>query len=141
MMKMTALALCFSLAAGFALQATAQEQAAPEPDCKAPVTQSDMNECAARDSQAADKDLNAQYKQTREAVRNLDRDLDDALKGAEKALVEAQRAWVTFRDADCRLQGFQARGGTMEPLLVSSCLADKSRERTKQLKELADSLR
>lgn len=47
-------------------------------------------------------------------------------------------AWVSFRDANCEAAGFQARGGTMEPMLVSSCLADMSKKRAEELLTLAD---
>lgn len=109
-------------------------------DCKEPVTQHDMSYCAAVDAEAADKDLNTQYRKTRDAVIVWDKDLSDDLKGAEKALKTAQRAWIAFRDAQCELDGFQARGGTMEPMLVSGCIATLTRERTKQLKEIQDGL-
>jgi urease subunit alpha len=58
-------------------------------------------------------------------------DLDGDMKGAEKALVTAQRAWIAYRDAECEARGFQARGGTMEPMLVAGCIADVTDARTK----------
>ena len=39
------------------------------------------------------------------------------------------------RDASCDYEGFQARGGTMEPMLVAMCLARLTEERTKQLRD------
>jgi uncharacterized protein YecT (DUF1311 family) len=62
------------------------------------------------------------------------------MKGAEQALVKAQRAWIDYRDAECNAAGFQARGGTMEPMLVAGCLADITDKRTKELKELEDTM-
>jgi uncharacterized protein YecT (DUF1311 family) len=109
-------------------------------DCAKPVTQMDMNICADRDYQAADKELNAQYKKTRAAMVSFDADLKDNLKGAEKALVKAQRAWVDYRDGECEAEGFAARGGSMEPMLVSNCLARLARQRTKELRQIADGL-
>ena len=44
----------------------------------------------------------------------------DDRPGDEATLREAQRAWVAFRDAHCRLEGYEARGGTMEPLVDDS---------------------
>ncbi|MCS3739880.1 uncharacterized protein YecT (DUF1311 family) [Rhizobium sp. BK661] len=105
-------------------------------DCKNPVTQADMTACEQARQETADKALNAQYKITRVALAALDKDLDADMRGAEKALVKAQRAWVDFRDAECEAAGFQARGGTMEPMLVAGCIA----ELTKQLKELAETM-
>ncbi|RUM23061.1 DUF1311 domain-containing protein [Rhizobium vallis] len=107
--------------------------------CKNPQTQSDMTSCEAARHETADKALNAQYKKTRAAMAAIDKDLDGDMKGAEQALVKAQRAWIDYRDAECDAFGFQARGGTMEPMLVAGCLADVTDKRTKELKELEDS--
>lgn len=109
-------------------------------DCANAVAQSDLNICADQDFKAADKELNAQYKKTRAAMLSTDEDLDDDLKGAGESLLKAQRAWVDYRDGQCEAEGFQARGGSMEPMLVSGCLATLTRQRTKELKELAEGL-
>lgn len=110
----------------------------PKIDCAKAEAQTDLNICAARDFDTADKALNVQYKKTRAAMIAIDADLDDDMKGAEKALIKAQRAWVDYRDGECEAQGFQARGGSMEPMLVSGCKADLTTKRTKELKDLAD---
>jgi uncharacterized protein YecT (DUF1311 family) len=112
----------------------------PAVDCANATTQTDMNICADRDYKAADAALNVQYKKTRAAMVGWDADLDDEQKGAEKALLKAQRAWVDYRDGECEAEGFEARGGSMEPMLVSACLATVTRERTKQLQDLAKGL-
>jgi uncharacterized protein YecT (DUF1311 family) len=49
-------------------------------------------------------------------------------------LREAQRAWVSFRDAQCRLESFEARGGSMQPMLDSGCRAAVTRARTAELR-------
>ncbi len=110
----------------------------PKIDCAKAETQTDLNICAALDFDTADKALNAQYKKTRAAMVAIDADLDNDMKGAEKALIKAQRAWVDYRDRECEAQGFQARGGSMEPMLVGGCKADLTKKRTKELKDLAD---
>lgn len=109
-------------------------------DCKTPTTQSDMTSCEQARQGAADKALNAQYKKTRAAMVAVDTDLDGNMKGAEKALVTAQRAWIAYRDAECEAEGFQARGGTMEPMLVAGCIANVTDARTKELKTLEDTM-
>jgi uncharacterized protein YecT (DUF1311 family) len=93
-----------------------------------------MNHCADRDYQAADAELNRVYRKVRAAIRATDKDYaSDVLKGAEAALVGAQRGWIAYRDGQCTLAGFEARGGSMEPMLVSMCLADLTRRRTAEL--------
>ncbi|MCJ8519690.1 uncharacterized protein YecT (DUF1311 family) [Pseudorhizobium tarimense] len=115
---------------------SAQDQ--PDIDCQNAQTQMEMTYCAERDFAAADEVLNAQYKQARQVMKAWDADAMAEFKGAEDALVAAQRAWVGFRDAQCTSVGFQAHGGTMEPMLIYACQADLTRTRTEELKELTD---
>ncbi len=107
--------------------------AADDLDCNNATAQQDMNLCAARDFEAADADLNAIWKQARATAKQLDADQPDDLKGAEDALIAAERGWIAYRDGECVLVGFQARGGSMEPMLVSACLADLTRKRIEEL--------
>ncbi len=132
-------AFAFSAAfmAVLALPAVAQE---PKANCKNPQTQMEMNLCSQRDYEAADKALNAQYQTTRKAMKKWDTDSSADLKGAEDALVKAQRAWVVYRDAQCISSGFQAHGGSMEPMLISGCQADLTRKRIEELKELTEAM-
>ena len=111
--------------------------AAEEVDCENAQTQMDMNICADKDYQQADKALNAAYKKAVAAAREMDdnvKDMGEAYVGAVDALKRAQRAWIGYRDGQCEFAGFEARGGSMEPMLVSGCLADLTRKRTDELK-------
>ena len=116
--------------------ATAQDD--PEIDCENPVTQMEMTYCAEQDFAEADEQLNAQYKVTRQAMKDWDGDAMDGLGSAADALLASQRAWLAFRDAQCAFYGYQARGGTMEPMLIYGCQAELTRQRTQQLKEQTD---
>lgn len=130
--------------AGFlAFASLAQAQDEPEVDCENAMTQSDMNICANKDYEAADKELNAVYKTTMTAMQTTDKELGEIdlnYVGAVEALKKAQRAWIGYRDGQCDLAGFQARGGSMEPMLVSGCLADLTKKRTAELKSLTEGL-
>ncbi len=126
--------ILFALA--LVLASTAFAAAQDEPDCKDPQTQADMNTCAALDYEAADKELNAVWKQARAAAKAVDEEqFQDDMRGAEKALVAGQRGWIAYRDGQCELYGFEARGGSMEPMLVSGCMAAMTRARTKELSD------
>ncbi len=122
------------------LQVTfAQAQGEPQVDCAKAETQADMNICANKDYEAADTELNAVYKKAMAAVKDTDKELgeiDANYVGAVDALKKAQRAWIDYRDGQCELAGFEARGGSMEPMLVSGCLADLTKKRTEELKGL-----
>lgn len=100
-------------------------------DCENPMTQRDMNHCAYLDYQAADEDLNLAY--------GMPRGMADRIgPHAVTKLRDAQRAWITFRDLACEVEGLLFEGGTMEPLIVDSCKAGLSRQRTEQLRYFAE---
>lgn len=90
-------------------------------DCTNPQTQIDMTQCADQDYQAADARLNAAYGPAIDYLAAIDADLDPAEQGAEAALREGQRAWITFRDASCTAEGYSVHGGTMEGMVVLMC--------------------
>ncbi|MCJ8055234.1 lysozyme inhibitor LprI family protein [Shinella curvata] len=124
-------------AAAFLLSASVSAAQEADIDCENAMTQMEMNICADRDYKDADVALNAAYKKALSAARETDddvRDLGENYVGAVDALKRAQRAWIGYRDGQCEFAGFGARGGSMEPLLVSSCLADLTRKRTDELK-------
>ena len=110
----------------------------PDVDCGKATTQMELTYCAQLDFADADEQLNAQYKLTREAMKDWDADGGEDLGSASDALLASQRAWLAFRDAQCALHGYQARGGTMEPMLIYGCQAVLTRQRTQQLKEQTD---
>jgi uncharacterized protein YecT (DUF1311 family) len=118
------------------LQASTDTQA-PEPRCPDAQTQLDMNFCAERDFERADAELNRVYRQAIDGARQDDGGISagDHRPTAQAVLREAQRAWVTFRDAQCTFEGYaEARGGSMEPMVEALCRARLTRERTAQLR-------
>ena len=103
-----------------------------QPNCANPQTQADMNQCAARDAAEADADLNLIYKEVVAHYQRMDRDSES--KEGVKRLRAAQRAWVAFRDAQCAVAGYESLGGSMEPLLVSGCVANLTKTRAADLR-------
>jgi uncharacterized protein YecT (DUF1311 family) len=125
------------LHAALALLAAVQPPSAQT--CRDPQTQADMNGCAWLDFERADAALNAAYREAVTRARAADREAaayvtGDDRPGEEATLREAQRAWVAFRDAHCRLEGYEARGGSMESMLYDGCRATLTNERTAQLR-------
>jgi uncharacterized protein YecT (DUF1311 family) len=88
-------------------------------------TQSGLNICAAADYKAADAKLNADYS---EIMKRLSDNAD-----ARKLLQESQRAWVTFRDAECKFSSSGVEGGSIYPLVYSGCLQTLTDARVEQL--------
>ncbi len=48
-------------------------------------------------------------------------------------LVKAQRAWITFKDTTCELEGMQMYGGTGQGLQVLSCHLEMTEKRIEDL--------
>lgn len=97
--------------------------------CEGAVTQQDLNRCVERSWLAADAELNAIWPKARDVARAIDADLPTAQKGVWQALLDGQRAWITYRDKTCEAEGGPMRGGTAEPLLVFTCRERLTRER------------
>ncbi|TRD10050.1 DUF1311 domain-containing protein [Erythrobacter insulae] len=122
-----------------------QSGPAGQPECDQEASdqgiQQEMNICAAAEYREADAALNAQWAVTSARMKERDEGWKpdwDRRPGHFTTLLESQRAWLRYRDAHCRLDGYYARGGSLEPLLVSTCKTGLTILRTEQLKELAE---
>ncbi|MEZ5737912.1 MAG: lysozyme inhibitor LprI family protein [Novosphingobium sp.] len=123
------------------LLATAASADEPQWNCDEPVAQQEMNWCAARDYEKANAELNVQWKKTATEMKRRDAEWDssfDKRPGYFAALLEAQRAWIKYRDAHCTSEGYLFRGGSMEPLIVSTCKTKLTEDRTQQLQFLIE---
>jgi uncharacterized protein YecT (DUF1311 family) len=110
-------------------------------DCEHAQYQGDMNHCAYITFETADKTMNTQWKRAVAMVKAKDAEIDrayDRQPGWFDTLLAAQRAWLTYRDQSCLLAGFEARGGTMAPMLEAECKARLTDLRTEELLEIAD---
>lgn len=85
--------------------------------------QASMNECADAAFKESDKKLNELYKQIEARLS------DDA--DTKKLLIQAQRDWVKFRDAECSFQTAGAAGGSMTPMLIAQCMDGLAQARVK----------
>jgi len=95
-------------------------------ECANASTQAEMNSCTAQQYQAADKTLNQTYQS---AIKRADVPQRELLK-------KAQQAWIALRDADCAFIGSGTQGGSIQPMIVNQCLADKTNEREAYLATL-----
>lgn len=82
-----------------------------------------MNHCAHLDYQQADEVLNRTYNALLASVSGVRRE----------KLVDAERAWIDYRDYTCEFERSQFEGGTMAPLIYHSCMAQLTREQTIRL--------
>ena len=122
---------------GFVLLIATPAFADDEIDCPKAEAQQEMNFCTNKDFETADAELNAVWKKAKASAEQMDVGQPDD-KGAADSLLAAQRGWIAYRDGICDLAGWEARGGSLEPMLVSGCLAEQTRKRTKELQEFVD---
>ena len=102
-----------------------------------PILDSDGSSCSSQELAKADDELNAQYKKL---LAQLDSDakINPAATQAKKELIEAQRQWVKFRDADCGAVFTYYLDGTVRVSAEQSCELSRTRQRTEQLEHLFD---
>ena len=85
----------------------------------------DMLDCIAAEYEVQDARLNAHYKALSASLTPQRR----------KALVEAQRLWIRYRDANCGFRA-DADGGTAAGLMANDCLLTETAERAQELANL-----
>ncbi len=90
--------------------------------------QSDLNECAGREFHAADAELNRVYKQLMAMI----------VPEAKTRLRDAQKAWIDFRDKECKSRTGGWETGSIYPLYFAGCLTELTVKRVKDLKEQLD---
>lgn len=125
-MKTKRIALGFLLIAcllPFAVASDSQKQ--KKLPCADASTQFEMNQCARKEYEAADAELNKVYNRL---AAKLEEEQRTQLKTAELA-------WIKYRDTNCDFEGAFYKGGTIRPMVQSYCLARMSNERTAELKQ------
>ncbi len=81
--------------------------------------------------QKADKELNSVYNKLKKELGETDK----------KALIEAQKAWIKFRDLNCKFKSQEdSEGGIIAEKMKVDCLTQLTVERSKELKKLLDGL-
>lgn len=104
-------------------------------------TQRDLDAQAGSAFTQADAAMNAQYQATMAAMRSLDGFPPTAIPlrrtGPSHAnmVLQAQRAWLAYRDAECAAEGYNFRGGSAEGMSVDGCKTRLTIARTAELKD------
>ena len=93
--------------------------------CDDPQSQAEMNICADERFRAADAALNRVYGQL---AAKEEGDSRAKLKAAEVS-------WLKYRDDNCAYEAASFEGGSMQPLIRSSCLERMTKARTAELRE------
>lgn len=87
-------------------------------------TQSEMNVAANAKYKKADAELNRVYKQL---MAILD-------KNEKLLLIQAEKDWIKYRDSHCKFDASQYEGGSIQPLIYSTCLEELTRKRIAEIK-------
>ncbi|WP_405053248.1 lysozyme inhibitor LprI family protein [Sphingomonas sp.] len=114
-------------------------------DCDAAARLSglDYRQCLCKVEKRADAEMVSQWRLTLAGLRK-----EDAENRREKAnkpilvagLLDSQRAWLKYRDAECNMVSSQAAGGTGYGELGAECSITLTRHRTEILRRRVDGL-
>ena len=101
--------------------------------------QTTMNICSHLQFQKVDGVLNEVWPVILKHMEQVDKASKDFFpeyaNGANK-LLQAQRAWIRFRDAHCETVGAQYAGGSIRPLIQNLCKEELTGNRIEQLESL-----
>jgi uncharacterized protein YecT (DUF1311 family) len=77
--------------------------------------------CLSAETEVWDALLNTNYRLRRAEMAAQDADQGTPLMARVEALRQAQRAWIAFRDAECRRLYAEHQGGTLRTIIGASC--------------------
>ena len=109
------------LSAALSGAAFAQRRAADDP-CRDPQSQAEMNMCSAKRFKAADAELSRVYNRLVTKV------------GGNEKLKAAEISWLKYRDDNCDYEASLYEGGSIKPLIYSSCMERMTKARTAELR-------
>jgi uncharacterized protein YecT (DUF1311 family) len=142
MKAMLLLIIALALCSTSAIASVSSDLAAIDAHYKACMAKDSDNvglkECTHTAYSEADKVLTKTYRSIQSALKATqpgDSEADDK-KEEFKRLLASERAWITYRDAECDLQGVEMLGGSGEGLVIGTCLYSLTAQRVKDLDDL-----
>lgn len=98
-----------------------------------------LKACSNEDYALADNKLNLIYTKLIEQIKsNINPDAinqSDAALETLNRLISSEKAWATYRDAQCNFEGTVMIGGQGEAVVVTGCLSRLTKERARILEE------
>ncbi len=92
--------------------------------CGVGQTQAEMNMQAKAAYLKADAAMGVVYKQIQKILSTATE---------KKLLLDAQRAWIKFKETHCKSVAEGSAGGSIQPLIYFNCLEQLTQQRTVQL--------
>jgi uncharacterized protein YecT (DUF1311 family) len=108
-------------------------------NCGDKPSQTAMTMCQAQVSERADAEMNQVWKQVYAQMQRSDREEPATTRsdlGFAPALLASQRAWLKYRDAECQIESYEWRGGSMQSFTYNQCTTALTQERTRQLRAI-----
>ena len=109
--------------------------------CEDAETTYELRICASARVKEAERLLDQQWQATAMRFKDLDAAVAQDEKDAPKAFatgLAAQRAWLAYRDAQCRAEYNEYWGGTMAPLAQLNCIDRITRARIAELRQMSE---
>ncbi len=133
-MKKTHLSTSLVFATFLGLSSISSMAAAQTADpCKTQDNTIEINECGKIELAKKDKELNAAYQQLLKKLAPADKSDDTKYAEVKKQLIEAQKNWIKYRDADCSAKYTLYEQGSIRGIVHLSCLIQRTEQRTKEL--------
>ena len=108
--------------------------AEPQANCDSPMSTAEINICSDREYAKADQALNAVFKKALDKIAKSGGSPPYDARSWEAALRASQRAWIAFRDADCKGDApMHWSGGSGTTAAVLGCMTEMTNARTKEL--------
>lgn len=92
--------------------------------------------CIQAETEVWDKHLNQSYKALSAAFTARDAASSEGKILLNESLLAAQRAWIAFRDAECRLSYAQWQDGTIRSVFHAGCMLDFTARRAIELRDM-----
>jgi uncharacterized protein YecT (DUF1311 family) len=95
-------------------------------DCNNLQTQVELNHCASSELDLETKKINKTYNKY---IKKLNPKQKQQFK-------EVQLTWIKFKDLTCHFEASSIEGGSAYSMVLVGCLAEKTRQRNKELEAL-----
>ena len=109
-----------------------------ELNCDSPGTTLEINECLSREVKAVDTKLNEVYQHVLREFSKQDLYGHVHYSEAKQNLIEAQRAWIKYREKDCDAVYALAIGASMRGQLALQCNRSRTEQRIRELEQFLD---
>lgn len=104
-------------------------------DCSSGNNDQEVHTCTQKNRNETELDLNKEYKLAKTRVETLFKGDNKELSQYMDALTEAQRAWLKYRENDCKLASYAAdKGSDLSNANINMCTSELNGQRIKKLK-------